>query len=530
MKALNKILGLLPVAAALMLTACSEDITTENIQAPAEEPTTEATGIPFTVTVSTGEAATRAGLANYTDPSDATTYLRTLKFEEGDLLYITSTKGHGVLTLSEGANTNTATFTGTLSETPDADTELTATLVSHTQYVSTTQDTPDLVTINSSTHAVTVNYPEGYKYLTTYNDAIKMYSKLTGTALYGSGAPSFSLAQKSVFFHIDVDLNDAEYGSSSSTVNLTLKNGTTTIVASGIGSQKIGSSDYKYIRNYYYITDVDHLASLSNATLTIEGKGITAVKSIKDVATIQGKFYNINRTMLSVGDVIADDGKAYESAAKATAAGATARAMIAHVGKVDKYCDSFLAIATQDFGRYMSFNTANGDASTDNTLAKWASTHGITIGSTTYNGNALAGVAGNTYDEVTSSTTTSNQTAGTLYKGWRIPSVTDWRYILAGLTSNMPTPLSPAYSATSPAGITNDGSIYSSSVLFDVINTAWGLSLSNTNAFLTSSHAGDNIFYLISKATNENYFHLITKEFGDGSSSPKIYGRAVFAY
>ena len=476
MKALNKIMGLLPVVAALMLTACTnEDNMTENAKAPAE-PTAETKAIPFTVTVSTADAATRATLANDDDPSNATTYLRALKFETGDRLYITSAKGHGVLTLKTGAGTNSATFTGTLSETPDADTELTATLVSHNQYVSTTQSSTTFVSFDSN-DAVTVLYPVGFKYVSTYNDAIKQYSKLTGTAKYGTGAPSFTLAQKSVFFHIDVDLNDAEYGSSSSTVNLTLKNGTTTIVASGIGSQKIGSSDYKYIRNYYYITDVDNLTSLTNATLTIEGKGITAVKSIKDVATIQGKFYNINRTMLSVGDVIADDGKAYESAAKATAAGATARAMIAHVGKVDKYCDSFLAIATEDFGHFMSFNTANGDASTDNSLAKWASTHGITIGSTTYNGNALAGVAGNTYDEVTSSTTTSNQTAGTLYKGWRIPSVTDWRYMLAGLTSNMPTPLSPAYSATSPVGITNSGPIYDSSVLFDVINTAWGLGL-----------------------------------------------------
>ena len=140
---------------------------------------------------------------------------------------------------------------------------------------------------------------------------------------------------------------------------------------------------------------------------------------------------------------------------------------------------------------------------------------------------------GNTYDVVTSSTSTSNQTAGTLYKGWRIPSVTDWRYMLAGLTSNMPTPLSPAYSATNPAGITNDGSIYSDAVLFDVINTAWVLGLSNTNAFLTSSQnaaSTSHIFYLISKATNENYFYLITKDFGDTPSSPRIYGRAVFAY
>ena len=527
MKALNKIMGLLPVVAALMLTACTnEDNMTENAKAPAE-PTAEAKAIPFTVTVSTGEAATRIALENSYNPSDATTYLKALKFDSGDRLYITSAKGHGVLTLKSGANTNSATFEGTLTETPDADTELTATLVSNVQESSMSSPNP-YVSVDAN-HAVTICNYNTFVF-GDYDQIINTRSNLTGKAKYGSGAPSFTLEQKTVFLHINITCNDYDYDGYSHKAYLTLTNN-----GSVIGPRKEivvkENSGIDQIKDFNFIANVDDLASLTNATLTIEGKSLTAVKSIKDVATIQGKFYNINRDLLSVGNVIASDGIVYEK--DKVPSGKSAWAMIAHVGAITNYCDRFLAIATQDFGRYMSFNTANGDASTDNSLAKWASTHGITIGSTTYNGNALAGVAGNTYDEVTSSTTTSNQTAGTLYKGWRIPSVTDWRYILAGLTSNMPTPLSPAYSATSPVGITNDGSIYSDAVLFDVINTAWGLVLSNTNAFLTSSQyaaTASHIFYLISKATNKNNFHLITKDFGDASSSPRIYGRAVFAY
>jgi len=524
---MNKILGLLPLAAALMLTACSEDNMIENAQAPAE-PTAEAKAIPFSVTVSTGEAATRAGLVNYTDPSTTVTYLKTLKFEDGDRLYITSAKGHGVLTLKTGADTNTATFEGTLSETPDADTELTATLVSNTQYVSTTQSDPDLVTIDAN-DAVTVNYPTGFKQETYYNDAIKKYSKLTGTAAYGTGAPSFTLAQKSVFFHIDVVCNDYVY-SSGDNAYLTLKNGATVIGArTEVPVAKKGSDGYKYLSNYYVITDVDHLTSLSNATLTIEGKGFTFVKAINDVATIQGKFYNINRTiMLNVGDVIASDGKAYESAAIATAAGQTPCAMIAHIGAIDHYCDKFLAIALEDFnsGGRVNFPTANGDASTNNSLAKWAASHAITLNSTTYNTNALAGVSGNIYDEVTSSTTVNSQTAtGSVIKGWRIPSVTDWRYMMAGLTSEM----TPAYSATDPVGIQNFVEFYQNGTfIFDVINTAYGLNL-KSGSMSSSRVSEDNtlLWYISYYDNSKNYFRRYNI---DDTGVDNYYGRAVFAY
>ena len=54
----------------------------------------------------------------------------------------------------------------------------------------------------------------------------------------------------------------------------------------------------------------------------------------------------------------------------------------------------------------------------------------ITIGGTTYGSNATGT---SRYDMVEDDVTTTSATAATLKQGWRLPSVTDWRYILDGL-------------------------------------------------------------------------------------------------
>lgn len=405
MKALKKILGLLPVAAALMLTACSsDDNMTENTQTP-EEPKAETKGIPFTVTVSTGgDATTRAELANDNDPSATTTYLQALNFESGDRLYITSAKGHGVLTLKDGVGTNTATFEGTLSETPDADTELTATLVSQVQF-SSIGESYAYVTVDAN-DAVTVNYRTGIV-VASYQEAIRKFSKLTGTALYGTGAPQFTLAQKSVFLHMEITCNCGTYPDGTSTGYLTLNNNgavlgerTTVTVSSK------ASDGYNHLYSCNFITDVDNLASLSNATLTIEAGGITAIKTIKDVATIQAKFYNINRDIVNVGDVIADDGKIYSTKDAVIAAGATRRAMVAYIGDAkaggtgDATCAHGLAIALEDVKNgndaYLTWSELEGYFTT------WASSKAVT------------GIS------------------ATATTGWRIPTADDWKYMFQG--------------------------------------------------------------------------------------------------
>ena len=414
MKALKKILGLLPVAAALMLTACSsDDNMTENTQTP-EEPKAETKGIPFTVTVSTGgDATTRAELVNYNDPSATTTYLQALNFATGDRLYITSAKGHGVLTLKDGVGTNTATFEGTLSETPDADTELTATLVSQDQF-SSIGESYAYVTVDAN-DAVTVNYRTGIV-VASYQEAISKYSKLTGTALYGTGAPQFTLAQKSVFLHMGITCNCGTYPSGTSTGYLTLKNnGAVLGERTSVTVSDKAIDGYNHIYSCNFITDVANLASLSNATLTIEAGGITAIKTIKDVATVQAKFYNINRDMANVGDLIAADGKIYPTKAAADAASATVKAMVAYVGDAkaggsgDATCAHGLAIALGDVkvggNNWFSWDDAgdeNGGQTAEQIFATWAGS------------NAVTGIS------------------ATATTGWRIPTLDDWRYIFQG--------------------------------------------------------------------------------------------------
>lgn len=405
MKSLKNILGLLPVVAALMLTACSsDDNMTENTLTPAE-PTAETKGIPFTVTVSTGDdATTRAVLANDNDPTATDTYLKTLNFAEGDRLYITSAKGHGVLTIKSGAGTNTATFQGTLSETPDADTQLTATLVSGYQY-------SDIGTANAfvsvdANDAVTFNYPTGFV-SATYGEAIYMYGNLTGTALYGTGAPQFTLAQKTVFFHIAITCNYGTYPSGVSAAYLTLKNNGVVLGKRTEIYVSAPWTDGYHHASSNFIINVDNLASLTNATLTIEAGGITAIKTLKDVATIQAKFYNINRNIVSVGEVIGNDGNIYPTKAAAEAATATAEAMVAYVG--DATCAHGLAVALDNVknngSELLTWDTSgsnNGGKTAQELFAEWTPSHAIT------------GI---------SATTTT---------GWRIPSNDDWKYMFEG--------------------------------------------------------------------------------------------------
>ena len=138
--------------------------------------------------------------------------------------------------------------------------------------------------------------------------------------------------------------------------------------------------------------------------------------------------------------------------------------VIAYVGKVPGYFDNFLAMAMHDSkkdGSEVSGSEASvfkfmswSEALT--AIGSYATAHPIVIGSTTYN------TASNTaYDEVADNTASASNTSNSTRKGWRIPTVTDWRYIFYGLCGE-PSP-------TNPAGIT-EGVDYSSSNLVTKLN------------------------------------------------------------
>ena len=206
--------------------------------------------------------------------------------------------------------------------------------------------------------------------------------------------------------------------------------------------------------------------TITNTKLT--EAGITAAADFWFEAEISGKPYiakvNINPTTLSpetdktlamatLGDVITSDGTF------ATKGAAGEQAVLAYIGKVDNYFDRFLAIALED----ADANLKNWSEALTK-AGEYAAAHAITIGVTTYN----TGTTGDTYyDQVADNESTSSATATALQQGWRLPSVTDWRYIFAGLCGLA----SPA----PDAGGVNDGMEYGTgSTLLDAINTACG--------------------------------------------------------
>lgn len=131
-----------------------------------------------------------------------------------------------------------------------------------------------------------------------------------------------------------------------------------------------------------------------------------------------------NVAAANLGDFLGADGFIYANTADATATGTTAVAVIAYVGSVSNYFDKFLAIALTDVDGTHTWT----DALTK--VGEYAAAHPITIGGTTYN----TSTTGDTYyDIVASDDNTSSATATAKQTGWRLPSVTDLRYIFDGL-------------------------------------------------------------------------------------------------
>ncbi|MCR5759412.1 MAG: fimbrillin family protein [Bacteroidales bacterium] len=235
---------------------------------------------------------------------------------------------------------------------------------------------------------------------------------------------------------------------------------------------------------------------------------------------------------IDIGKVLAADGNIYANAAQASAAGTEARAVIAYVGSVPNYFDKFLAIAIEDADvNYYEWADAHTAVGT------FADSHAIYIGGTNYNSDAIGGAF---YDQVADdvNATSATRTAGVV-KGWRLPSVTDWRYIFdglgrqkAGLTITAEygnTIYSSNATPNDPLGVRGqmyyykDGDAYDASSLRAAINAACGNTALKSYPYWSSSEKSkesgivwDYDFYLgnFSRYEKENDFYV----------------RAVFAY
>jgi len=290
----------LSMTTALVMTACSNDDNAN--ESPAQQ--NAAKTIPYTVTVNGGEggATTRATVAD--NPSDATNYHKTLYFADGDKLYITGTNIKGVLDITGGTGTASATFSGNLaysgSGTPASNLSLTATLVSAQQNVGTE------VSVDAA-GAVTVNYPKT-SYCGDVATAVQKYSNLTGTSTYS--AKSFTLTQNTAFLNFVITFND---GTATGTgLSAVVSNNSAPLCTGNVTTVTDNGVKAKFV------LPVASGTMLSSANVKFGDK---AAISFGATQTLTGKVYNVTKTQAAAVTTLNNTIKAWTAGSYAVPAG-----------------------------------------------------------------------------------------------------------------------------------------------------------------------------------------------------------------
>ena len=278
MNAKNILRAALSMTAALVMTACTNDDSA--IESSAQQGAVKT--IPYTVTVGQEEAAgTRATVDND---------LKTLRFAEGDKLYVscdtrTDLKGELTLKSDDKNKTSGATFEGSLTYTgddPTAGLEIKATLVSAQQRDATDNPGPE-VTINS-TNAVVVNYPRNAFY--NMDDAVKKYSRLTGTSTYGK--KSFTLTQQTAFLNFVITFEDNTGAAYS--IGTVVSNGGNEICNSSLLTT---NENGKVVLRF--VLPVAKGTKLNGATVKFGDRAPIPFGAANQ--TLEGKVYNVTKTV-----------------------------------------------------------------------------------------------------------------------------------------------------------------------------------------------------------------------------------------
>ncbi|MBQ4386668.1 MAG: hypothetical protein II822_03570, partial [Prevotella sp.] len=304
-----------------------------------------------------------------------------------------------------------------------------------------------------------------------------------------------------------------------SSAAVSLKDNATATFTATLSEAESGTSVTAASGNATYYTASAGTLSNKVSTITITGKSAGTANCTVSASSTNYSYTNVTKS-ITVTASIATPVKGYYlnkdgsiTSTLQTSGTNQSMAYIAYVGSVPGYFDSFIAIALEDaHTTYTTYSDAQSKVGT------YASNHAITYGGTTYNSNT-GSTGSNCYDIVTNSTSTASRikNSGTV-KGWRIPTVTDWRYIFHGLGNGTP-------SATSPVGV-GAGSSFpygTGSTLRNSINTACGNTQLQSSGYWSRSEVSGASSLAWGYNFNYSYFY-------DRYKTDSIYVRAVFAY
>lgn len=192
--------------------------------------------VPFSLSVQQGPK-TRASFDGAS--LDAGNYV----FSTGDKIYITGGPAgqiSGELTLTSGAGTGAALFTGDLSIaggfTPSASTELSATLVG------TAQVSPSGSFFTITDHQISAgpSYPSSVSASTTLQELVQKYSYFTSDFTYN--VRNITLTQQSVFLNFALELYTSDLSGNPSTVQVDIKNAAGNSVLHSVTDVPVGGN------------------------------------------------------------------------------------------------------------------------------------------------------------------------------------------------------------------------------------------------------------------------------------------------
>ena len=282
MKTRKFLWALLPVAAVLLMTACGGDDTDDVTPTPTPNPVTPGTenvvkSVPYTVTVKTADV-TRTSVDN----DDIT-----LRFEGKDLLYVQNDGGtvYGCLELKSGVGETSATFAGTVNYTgstpPDADTQLTATLVGEGN---------ELVTIDTDGKVQPVTYSND-DVCASMEEAVSKYSWISGKGKYGEAV--FELAQKTAFMKFSVTIQDGTGPNKEVPVKITLGTDDYEFTKTTTGSQF--DAEISFVLPLAAGTEIAGDASMCVANVGDDDESIR-IGTGTNVTLAGGNVYPVTRT------------------------------------------------------------------------------------------------------------------------------------------------------------------------------------------------------------------------------------------